>query len=152
MRAWSPRQWLVAAGAGVLAAAVLGLATGSIPNPVTFRQIPVPWWGYVLWVLAALLSGLLAATYVSPVPVRGGERRATVGGILSVIALGCPVCNKLVLLALGTTGALSYFAPVQPVLALVSIGLLGEALRRRLLRAGSCAAGPARGAAAEDER
>jgi hypothetical protein len=43
---------------------------------------------------------------------------------LSWLAIGCPVCNKLVVLAVGASGALSYFAPMQPWLAAVSISSL----------------------------
>lgn len=124
----------------LVAAAALGLATGSIPNPITFRQIPVPWWGYLLWSVAALLTGLLIGTYVVQVRERTHERKAAFGGVLSVFALGCPICNKLVLLALGASGALSWFAPLQPVLALVSVGLLVEAVRRRLAGSVRCPA------------
>lgn len=138
LRAWSARQWCSSVAGAVLAAAALGLATGSIPNPVTFRQLPVPWWGYLLWSIAALLTGLLVGTYVVPTRERTHERKAAFGGVLSVFALGCPICNKLVLLALGASGALSWFEPLQPVLALVSVGLLGEAVRRRLAGSVRC--------------
>ncbi|MEZ5295782.1 MAG: hypothetical protein R2697_05770 [Ilumatobacteraceae bacterium] len=46
------------------------------------------------------------------------------GGLISFFAVGCPTCNKVVLLALGTTGALDWFAPAQPILAVLSIVLL----------------------------
>lgn len=39
-------------------------------------------------------------------------------------AIGCPVCNKLALVALGYSGAITYFAPLQPWLAAVSLILL----------------------------
>ncbi|MHB1874156.1 MAG: hypothetical protein ACYCPF_04790 [Streptosporangiaceae bacterium] len=52
--------------------------------------------------------------------------------MLSFFAVGCPVCNKLVVLAAGVSGALSYWAPVQPFLALVSVAVLAYAARRRL--------------------
>lgn len=60
------------------------------------------------------------------------------GGLLSVFAVGCPVCNKLVVLAPGTSGALTYFAPLQPVLGFLSVGLLLYALRARLAGAQTC--------------
>ena len=60
------------------------------------------------------------------------------GGLLSAFAVGCPVCNKLVVLALGVNGALSWFAPVQPVLAVVSLGLLGYALKVRVRTLRTC--------------
>ncbi|WP_407698922.1 hypothetical protein [Streptomyces katsurahamanus] len=59
-------------------------------------------------------------------------------GALSVFAVGCPVCNKLVVLALGMSGAMSYWAPAQPVLALLSLGLLAHSLVRRLRTAAAC--------------
>jgi len=65
-------------------------------------------------------------------------RRGGIAGLLSFFAVGCPVCNKLVIVALGTTGALQWFEPVQPVLAVASIVLLGWALRSRLRSASAC--------------
>jgi hypothetical protein len=59
--------------------------------------------------------------------------------MVSFFAVGCPVCNKLVLLALGASGAVTWFAPLQPFLALVSIGLLVVALRVRIRNQYSCA-------------
>jgi hypothetical protein len=94
-------------------------------------------------VTAAVLIGLLAATYVAdpsrdePAGSQGGK--AVGGGLLTVFAVGCPVCNKLVVLALGTGGAMTYFAPIQPVMGFLSVGLLVYALRERLAGEGSCA-------------
>ena len=59
-------------------------------------------------------------------------------GLLSFFAVGCPVCNKLVVAALGTTGAVEVFAPVQPLLAVASVALLAVALRRRLATRSAC--------------
>ena len=44
-----------------------------------------------------------------------------------------------VVLALGTTGALDWFAPAQPWLAVISIVLLALALRQRLTSSAYCA-------------
>jgi hypothetical protein len=90
---------------------------------------------------------MLLATYVSEhgalrsrlgEPTPEESRRVTVGGLLSFFAIGCPTCNKLVLIALGSSGAITWFEPVQPVLALAGIALLAWALRRRLQSATSC--------------
>lgn len=59
-------------------------------------------------------------------------RMGMVGTVLAWFAVGCPVCNKIALLALGYTGALTYFAPLQPVLAVLAIALTGVALLWRL--------------------
>ena len=48
--------------------------------------------------------------------------------IRSEHAVGCPVCNKLVLLALGASGAVSWFAPIQPFLAIASVVLMAVAM------------------------
>ena len=57
---------------------------------------------------------------------------------MSYFAVGCPVCNKLVVLALGTVGAREWFEPIQPYLAAGSIVLLVVALRARLRSANAC--------------
>jgi hypothetical protein len=49
------------------------------------------------------------------------------------------VCNKIALIALGTTGAMQYFAPVQPYLALFGILFLLYALQKRLVGESMCA-------------
>jgi hypothetical protein len=58
--------------------------------------------------------------------------------VLSFFAVGCPVCNKVVLLALGASGAVTWFAPLQPLLALVSVAGLAWALRTRLAGLRAC--------------
>jgi hypothetical protein len=55
------------------------------------------------------------------------------------------VCNKLVVLALGTTGALTIWAPLQPVVAAASMLLLGWALGTRLAAERSCRSLPVPG-------
>ena len=65
-------------------------------------------------------------------------RAGGVGGLLSFFAVGCPTCNKLVVVALGSTGALDWFAPAQPLLAGLSIAMLVWALRSRLRGEASC--------------
>lgn len=52
--------------------------------------------------------------------------------------MGCPVCNKLVLVLLGSSGALSYWAPLQPLIAVASVALLTEAALRRLSAQSRC--------------
>ena len=142
MRTWSPRRWLVAAGASLAAIVLLGIPTAMIPNPVFARPIDAPAWSYLALAITAVLSGLLLATYVRD----GGQeevatedaRRFTAGGLLAFFAIGCPTCNKLVIIALGTSGALTWFEPVQPYLALAGVAVLGYALRRRLQTEVSC--------------
>ncbi|GLF95395.1 hypothetical protein [Streptomyces yaizuensis] len=143
MRTWTPRQWAVAAVVTVLAALAVGVPTGVVPNDLFARMTPVLWWNYPVWAAGSVLMGLLAATYAQgpgrPAPAdRPRSARALAAGALSAFAVGCPVCNKLVVLALGTSGAMSYWAPAQPVLALASLALLTHALVRRLRTVAAC--------------
>lgn len=146
IRASSWRRVLVAGIAGVLVALAIGLPTDVIPNPVFGRPVPVTWWSYPTLAVTAVLGGLLAATYVSDrngAPASFDEmdaptRRGGIAGMLSFFAVGCPVCNKLVIVALGTTGARQWFEPIQPALAVASIVLLAWALRGRLRSSDAC--------------
>lgn len=60
------------------------------------------------------------------------SRFGVAGTVLAWFAVGCPVCNKLALLALGYGGAMTWFAPVQPVQAVAALLLTGLALLARL--------------------
>ena len=135
---WPRRRWAVAAAWAIGTVLVVGLATAMIPNPVFGRDVPTTWWAWPVLVATAVLGGLLGATYVRP----GDEKvpsSGLVGGLLAYLAVGCPVCNKVALLALGYAGALQWFAPVQPVLGVIGLVLLVWALDRRLRGEIACA-------------
>jgi hypothetical protein len=141
IRGWGARRYLAALAAGAGWLVLSGVPTDLVDTPLFVRMTPAEWWNYALWVAGAILVGLLAATYVAgPDQDVGGASHGKVlgGGLLSVFAVGCPVCNKLVVLALGAGGALTYFGPVQPALGLLSVGLLLYALRARLAGERSC--------------
>lgn len=139
---WPARRWVAAVLATGATVLVVGIPTVLVPNPVFGREVAVTWWAWPALSLTAVLSGLLTATYVrhpsasSAAPSRAG----LVGGFLTYLAVGCPVCNKLALLALGYAGALRWFAPVQPLLAVAGAALLLYALHRRLAGEISCPA------------
>jgi VanZ family protein len=134
VRDWTLRRWVTAGVSAVVFVLVIAIPTALIPNPVFGRMIPPTWWAWPALVVSSVLAGLLVATYVNPEqPERRRERRGGwVGAFLTYFAVGCPVCNKLVLLALGSAGAVSWFAPVQPYLQLLAVVVLGWALRERL--------------------
>lgn len=167
LRMWSTRRILVAIAAAGASVVIIGMSTVLIPNSLFSRDIPPQWWDYPMWILMSILLGLLIATYVrepggqrkrsrqttgasaeaaeagvGEVAEDGSERRGgtfgTVGGMLGWFAVGCPVCNKIALAVLGYTGALTYFAPLQPVLAVVSVVLLLVAVVVRLKGQFSC--------------
>lgn len=136
---WSSRRWGAALLGGLVTAVAVGIPTDVIPNPVFGRPVDVTWWSSPVLVVTAVLGGLLIATYVrepgdadAPDELDRPGTTGGVGGLLSFFAVGCPTCNKLVVLAVGSSGALDWFAPAQPFLAVLSIVLLASALRSRL--------------------
>jgi len=145
---WSPRRWTVAAGAAGASVVLLGVPTAVVPNPVFGRSVPPTAWALPVLLVTSVLAGLLVATYVNNEVETVGDdgpnagrtvRTGGAGGLLAFFAIGCPVCNKVVLLALGTTGAMNVFAPIQPLLAVAGLVLLAWALRIRLRNADACA-------------
>lgn len=148
LRLWSTREWLIGLGAAVAVGLALGAVTVLIPNPVFGRAIAPLAWNYPVWLVTALLSGLLIASYVRPAPrARSAPEAAPTekssvwamaGAFGSWFAIGCPVCNKLALLALGYSGAISYFGPLQPWLAAISLVLLSAGLVVRLSGTVAC--------------
>jgi len=151
LKGWTMARWGFAAAMAAVGALAIGLPTDVIPNPVFGRQgTPVEPWAMPVLTISAVLSGLLIATYFQhggdgdPVGTddTGGLDRpgrfGSLGGLLSFFAVGCPICNKVVVIALGTSGALTWFAPVQPYLGVVALGLLAWALRVRLRGEATC--------------
>ena len=124
-------------------AVAAGAPTDVIANPWFSRMTPVQWWNYPILAATALLGGLVVATYVRSPAERAGLTTTAGGGLLSALAIGCPVCNKLVVLLLGFSGALTLWAPLQPILGLLSVALLGWALRARLAAERACPCPPA---------
>jgi hypothetical protein len=140
--AWPIRRWVVALFTALGTYVVIAIPTDIISNPVFGRDVAVTSWSVPVLLVTSVLSGLLVATYIKTPAIDYANKSARAGGIggfMAYLAVGCPVCNKLALLALGYTGALQYFAPIQPYLAAAGLALLFYALRQRLLNENSCA-------------
>ena len=144
----------------VVSALAFGLVTAIIPNPVFGRQIPPEGFAIGVWLVSAPLMGIVMATYTAPVttspirmvPLGPGEAATTQGrsttlgslaGFGAFLAIGCPVCNKIALVLLGTSGALSVYAPIQPLIGAVSLALLVVTAAWRLRLRATGAACPA---------
>ncbi len=142
LKEWPGRRWWFALGTAVATFLFIAIPTDLIPNPVFGRDIPPTAWSWWVLGLSSILAGLVAATYVATPEEARTEREGKLGmagGIITFFAVGCPVCNKLVLLALGYTGAIQWFEPVQPYLAAGAIGLLGWAFVARVRKENACA-------------
>lgn len=144
MRSWGRREWTVAAIGTAATLLLLGVPAVLVPNGLFSREVDPTWWSYPVWAAASVLTGLVAATYVrgavgpATADVDRGRGKGIVGAALAWFAIGCPVCNKLVLLALGANGAMTWFAPLQPLLAVAGLALSAWALASRLRAAESC--------------
>jgi hypothetical protein len=136
-----------------------GLIAAIIPNPVFGRQIPPEPFAIAVWLVSAPLMGLLGATYTAravpasatmgavvlvPAGDLGEQQGTTIGTVASLgafLAIGCPVCNKIALVLLGTSGAMTLFAPIQPIIGAASLMLLAGTLAWRFrlrARGGAC--------------
>ncbi len=139
-----------------VAIAGFGVVTAIIPNPIFGRGIPPEPFAIAVWLASAPLMGFVMATYVAPPPVvaaplapargRDGTTAGIVGGAVAFLAIGCPTCNKIALLVLGASGAVSVFGPIQPILGAASLALLAGTVAWRLrlrARGGACEVRPA---------
>ena len=125
------RRLALAVGVGVFTLLVIAIPTDLISNPIFGRQIEATVWAWPVALLTAVLAGVLIAL-PRPTSCRPATRTGIFGGALTYLAVGCPTCNHLVVLALGTTGALAWFAPIQPFLALIGLAILSGAIIHRV--------------------
>ena len=129
----SPRTWLRAGLYSCVAALAIAIPADLIDNRLFGRPVAPRTIDYVvLTVTAALIGLVLAIRPEQTVATESQEKRAIFSGVLSFFAVGCPVCNQAVVALVGTSGALSWWAPAQPVVGLIAIGVLLFTLRQRL--------------------
>ncbi|MFN8215112.1 MAG: hypothetical protein U0R71_00810 [Solirubrobacterales bacterium] len=128
-----PRVLLAGVLGTALVALAIGIPTAVIPNPWFTRMVAAGPANYFFWVASSVLTGALLATYALPRSTRDRIAAATAGSsYLGLLAVGCPVCNKLVVALIGASGAFTYFAPIQPLLGAAGLLLAGVALTVRL--------------------
>ena len=125
-RATRPRAVLFAA----VAAVVIAIPSDLIDTPIFGRPVAARWIDYVILAVTSALIGLIFAIRPersdSAELVAATERQGTRtlwGGFVSFLAVGCPVCNQAVVALVGVSGALSWWAPVQPFVGLLAVAL-----------------------------
>lgn len=133
------RFWLAAIVGAIIALVVLGVPTAVLPNPFFVRMTPTQPLDVAFWLISSPLIGLTLATYVAKPPQWAADSHAgpgsaptSIAGIGAFLAIGCPICNKIVVGLLGVSGALTVFAPLQPAIGLASVVLLAVTLAYRL--------------------
>ncbi len=132
--------WPRAVAYGVIAAVLIGIPSDLIDTPIFGRPIDARWLDWVILATTSALIGLILA--IRPPSGEADsdadsavERQGTTtlwGGLVSFLAVGCPVCNQAVVALVGISGALSWWAPVQPFVGLAALTLLVWTLRKRL--------------------
>ena len=134
LRSLPRATWRRALPIALSAAIAIAVPADLIDNPIFGRPIdPKPIDYMILATTAALIGLILAIRPDTPGPRDETDQTRTVwGGVVSFLAVGCPVCNQAVVALVGTSGALSWWAPVQPVVGVAAIALLVHTLRRRL--------------------
>lgn len=137
LRSLGWRSWAFGATAAGGAALAIAVPTRLVANPWFSRMTPTRPQDYVFLVVSSVLLGATLAV---------GRHRAIsgasplTGGVATYLAVGCPACNKIVVMLLGTGGAMTWFAPLQPVIAVAGALVLAIALRSgvRSLQVTSC--------------
>jgi hypothetical protein len=124
------RGWLVVFLAGIGTLLAIGTVSAIFANPYFTRMTPVRTQDFPIWVATGVLVGLIAGTFAIR-SVGGHSGKVIAGGLFADLAVGCPVCNKAVVLLIGTSGALTFFEPLQLWIGLGSLGLLVWTLRLR---------------------
>lgn len=139
LRMFGWRGWIFFFLGAAVAMLLIGTLAAIFDNPYFTRMTPVRTQDYVIWIATGLMVGLVAGTY-GVTSAGGNAGKALAGGFFADLAVGCPVCNKAVVLLIGTSGALTYFDPLQLWIGVGSIGLLAWTLllRSRAI-SGQCA-------------
>lgn len=142
------QTWLRAVPFSLGAALVIAFPTDLIDTPIFGRPVPPKPIDYAILAATASVIGLILAirpsvtnqsdsSELSAGQVRSADPASSdtgtmFGGFITVLAVGCPVCNHMVVALIGTSGALSWWAPVQPLVGLLAVGVLLYTLRLRL--------------------
>ena len=112
---------------------IFGIVTVLIKNPLFARMTLVYWYDYVFLVLTSSLSG----AYIGLWHYNKNNQKnidskcdyaATGGAVGGFFSFGCAICNKLLIWILGLSAVVTYFMPIQPILGVISIALLGYAV------------------------
>lgn len=112
-----------------------GTVTALWQNPFFVRMTPAA--GYEMTLL--VLESILAGVYFGMKSTGCSIRTAGTGGVLGLLGVACPVCNKVLMLIFGSTLLMTYFEPIRPVVGLLGVVLLAAALWWKLqLRVSIC--------------
>lgn len=124
------RELATGVGVAILTFAGFGLLTGLVRNPVFARMVPSTPLDYAFLAATSVLAG---AYVVQRARLREtpGDACAVGGTLGGFLAFGCPICNHVLLLLLGSSATMTYFDPLRPLIGLLSVGLFAGLLAYR---------------------
>ena len=125
----SLKEWLSTLIIASVAFLLLGKITDLWNNSFFIRMTEVNGWDYIILSFESLLIGLFFGILAS----HCANKKTGIGGVLEFIGLGCPVCNKILLLLFGSSFLLSYFEPVRHYAGALGLLLFSYALFQRWL-------------------
>lgn len=111
---------------------VLGTLAALWTNPLFMRMTPTGGFELALLLLQSILAGVYVGLPQSPC----GKRTAGAGALIGFVGIACPVCNKVLVLLIGSALLLEYFEPVRLYVALAGAALLAVAVWVKLTRPG----------------
>ena len=103
---------------------VLGTLAALWTNPLFMRMTPTSGFETALLLLQSVLAGVYVGLPQSPC----GKRTAAAGAIIGFLGIACPVCNKVLVLLIGSALLLEYFEPARLYIALAGSALLAAAV------------------------
>jgi hypothetical protein len=122
------REVAASVGFAIVGFALVGTVTALWPNPWFVRMTPAAGFEMALLAAQCLLGGL----YLGVRAPACGLASAGSGGVLGVLGVACPICNKILLAVFGSGLLLTYFEPVRLYVGLLGAVVLLLALYRKL--------------------
>jgi len=113
---------------------IMGTPTALISTPLIkySRMIPATFLDYFFLITTSVLLGTLISLKLYFNSKEKSEYKAAAGGIAGFIAFSCPICNVLLVSALGSATIMTFIEPLRPVLGIASIIILIYLIYREL--------------------
>ena len=117
---------VIAAGLSIIFFIIMGIPTALVPNPFAqyARMISATFLDYFFLVATSVLLAILISLKICYKSKKQIGVKELAGGAAGFIAFSCPLCNVLLITALGSTVVSSFIEPLRPILGVISIIIL----------------------------
>ena len=107
---------------------MMGTLTTLWHNPYFIRMIPVIGWDYIMLSLESMLIGLFFGIPKQP----RTAKKCRIGCVFGFLGFRCSICNKLLLLPLGSRFLFTYFEPIRYYVGATGILIFSFALYQKM--------------------